>query len=167
MADEPTTKSTYDSFLDLSIGAHPPDEIDDPVLHRELVDIHDALEKLAEAFTNIGDSGPPPEPPEPGDHQHYHDNLLERDTNIGHPEFAGPGTTHFVPDPVTDKKYNLRSDGEWALPTAGFEDKPASEPIFLVFTGQSNAGGVYPPTAPIVQNLNVYDWNSNGDGSQG
>jgi hypothetical protein len=40
-------------------------------------------------------------------------------------------------------------------------NKPDDQPIFIVFTGQSNCEGTYKPQAgPYVQNNNVFDWQS-------
>ena len=43
--------NTYDSLIDLSLG-HVPTDIQDPAVYKELLDIHNALERMVAAFTD-------------------------------------------------------------------------------------------------------------------
>ena len=48
-----TPTNTYDSTVDLNIGHVPPEIEDrDPAIYQELLDIHDALERIVASFTD-------------------------------------------------------------------------------------------------------------------
>jgi hypothetical protein len=83
--------------------------------------------------------------------------------------FGGADHTGLAVAGALDGQVLTRRTGAWRnedLPIQSwFDSKPAGEPIGLLFSGQSNAGGSSDQHPSLVKNDNVYEYSTGGTGA--